>query len=150
VQLFPARDGERRLGLGVDSATGRPYVHGVRSPLAEQLVAGIAARDQTAIAACFAPDAPLRALTPPGLRERNGASAAGAMIAAWFGDSTVLELVETEADEVGDRLHIWYRFAGVEDGEAYIVEQHLFCTCWNERIERADLLCSGFRPPARG
>jgi hypothetical protein len=44
-------------------------------------------------------------------------------------------------------LHISYRFAGVEDGEAYVVEQHLFCTTSNGKIVRADLLCSGFRPP---
>lgn len=50
--------------------------------------------------------------------------------------------------EVGDRLHISYRFQGVEEGEPYLVEQHLYCTVSDGRIGRADLLCSGFRTGA--
>ena len=113
--------------------------------LAEQLVAGIAAQDEAAIAACFAEDARLRALSPPGLRERSGAAEVGALIAMWYGDSTVLDLTETRTAQIGDRLRISYRFTGVENDEPYVVEQHLFCTVRNGKIEQADLLCSGFR-----
>ena len=67
--------------------------------LAEQLVAGIAAQDEAAIAACFAEDARFRALSPPGLRERSGAAEVGALIAMWYGDSTVLDLT-------GPELHV--------------------------------------------
>jgi hypothetical protein len=117
------------------------------SALAARLAAGIASQDEAAIAACLAEDAQLRALIPPGLRECAGASDAAALIASWFADSTQLELLETRADEVADRVHISYVFAGVEDGEPYIVEQHLYCTVGSDdTIERADLLCSGFRP----
>jgi len=70
------------------------------------------------------------------------------LITQWFGDSTGLRLLDSHSDEVGDRLHVSYRFAGVEEGEAYLVEQHLFCTVGEGKIMRADLLCSGFRPPA--
>jgi hypothetical protein len=89
----------------------------------------------------------LRALIPPGLRERFGAADAAALVAGWFADSTELDLAGSEIGEVGDRLHISYRFEGVEEGEAYVVEHHLYCTL-DERglIQRADLLCSGFRP----
>lgn len=118
----------------------------MRRPVGERLVAGIAAQDQAAIASCFTVDAEFRALTPPGLRERRGASDAGSLIAAWFADSTVLDLLDTEMQHVGDRLHVSYRFAGVEEGEPYVVEQHLMCTVRDDVIERADLLCSGFRP----
>ena len=44
-----------------------------------------------------------------------------------------------------------YRIRNREDGEWYLVEQHLFATVSGERISHADLLCSGFRklpPPA--
>ena len=89
----------------------------------------------------------LRALVPPGLRERSGATDAAALVAGWFADSTELDLVDSSAGEVGDRVHVSYRFEGVEEGEPYVVEHHLYCTL-DERglIERADLLCSGFRP----
>jgi hypothetical protein len=118
----------------------------VQNPLAQRLVAGIAAQDADAIASCFAPEARFRALMPSGSGERNGASEAGALIARWFADSTVIELVDLDAHEVAGRLHITYRFTGVEEGEPYVVEQHLFCDLKDGLIERADLLCSGFRP----
>ena len=113
--------------------------------LGAKLVAAVAAQDRVAIAACFAPDAEFRALTPKGLRERSGAEEATVLISGWFADSTELDLVESEVDEVADRLSVWYRFEGVELGEPYVVEQHLFCDVAGGKIERADLLCSGFR-----
>ena len=116
------------------------------TPLGAQLTAAIAAQDAAAIAACFADDAVFRALTPNGLRERSGAAETAALIEGWFADSTELELVEVTTDEVSDRLHIVYRFQGTEDGEAFAVEQQLYCSVENGRITRADLLCSGFRP----
>jgi ketosteroid isomerase-like protein len=118
--------------------------------LATRLVDGIAACDESAIAACFSEDAEFSALVPAGLRERQGAGETAALIAGWFGDSTELELVDSRADEIGDRLHVTYRLQGVEEGEPYVVEQHLFCTLDGGRIVKAGLLCSGFRPrPAR-
>ena len=58
----------------------------------------------------------------------------------------MLDLAETRTDQIGDRLRISYRFTGVENEEPYVVEQHLFCTVRDGKIEQADLLCSGFRP----
>lgn len=111
-----------------------------------RLIEAIAAQDVAAIEACFSPEAPFRALTPPGLRERAGAEAAASLIAGWFADSTELDLLDSQTDEVEDRLHVAYRFHAVEDGQSYLVEQHLYCTVSDGKIERADLLCSGFRP----
>ena len=110
------------------------------------MIDAVAAQDQAALAECFASTAEFRALTPSGVRERSGADETSALISQWFADSTELQLAGSENAEVGDRLHISYRFAGVEDGEAYIVEQHLFCTTSNGKIVQADLLCSGFCP----
>ncbi len=93
----------------------------------------------------FQADASFRALIPSGLRERTGAAEAAALVAAWFEDSTELELLDEHSDEVGDRVHISYRFTGIEDGERYVVEQQVFCIVGDDMIERADLLCSGFR-----
>jgi ketosteroid isomerase-like protein len=117
--------------------------------LGAQLTAAIAAQDAAAIAACFAADAEFRALTPPGLRERSGAGETAALIESWFADSSELDLVETITKELSDRVHIAYRFQGVEEGEPYAVEQHLYCSVEGGRITRADLLCSGFRPRGR-
>ena len=118
------------------------------SELGERLVAAISAQDEAAISACFAPHAEFRALTPNGIRERSGGAEAGALIARWFGDATVLDLEESRATGVADRLHVSYRFTGVEEGESFVVEQHLYCDVRDGLIERADLLCSGFLPPS--
>jgi ketosteroid isomerase-like protein len=114
--------------------------------LGTRLVESVAAQDEAALAACFVPDVEFRALIPPGLRERTGAAEAASLISRWFGDSTELRLLDSHSDHIGDRLHVSYRFAGVEEGEAYVVEQHLYCTVGDGKIMRADLLCSGFRP----
>ena len=101
------------------------------------------------MAACFTPGIEFRALVPPGLRERTGAEDAAALVVGWFADSTELHLVESQIEEIGDRLHIAYTFEGVENHEPYVVEQHVFCVLTEGVIERAHLLCSGFRPRER-
>ena len=109
----------------------------------------IAAQAESTLAACFTPGVEFRALVPPGLRERIGAVEAAAMVAGWFADSTELHLVASRTEALGDRVHVAYRLEGVEDGEPYVVEQHLYCTLVDGLIARADLLCSGFRPRVR-
>jgi hypothetical protein len=118
----------------------------VAQAVGTRLVEAIAAQDEAGIAACFATTAAFRALIPPGLRERSGAAETAALIAGWFADSTELSLIEYGTHEVGDRLQVAYRFEGVEEGEPYVVEQQLFATLADGLIERADLVCSGFRP----
>src|SRR6516225_7651374 len=97
----------------------------VERSIGSRFVEAIAAKDESAIAACLAPGVELRALIPPGLRERSGAEDAAALVAGWFADSTELDLVESRAEEVGDRLHLAYRFEAIRNGVPYIVEQHL-------------------------
>ncbi len=113
-----------------------------------RLVGAVASQDAATLAQCFAPDVEFRALTPPGFRERTGAVEAASLISRWFGDSTQLDLLDSHSSVIGDRLHISYRFAGVEKGEEFVVEQHLVCTIADGKIVGADLLCSGFRPRA--
>jgi ketosteroid isomerase-like protein len=120
---------------------------GVMTDVGERLVSAIAEQDETALRACFAPNVEFRALIPPGLRERSGAVEAAALIAQWYADSNELHLLASASDEVGDRLHVSYRFAGVEKGEPFVVEQQLYCVVEDDKITRADLLCSGFRRP---
>lgn len=115
--------------------------------LGTRLVRAIAERDEAALRDCFAADVEFRALIPPGLRERTGAGESASLMLQWFVDSTELQLLDSSSEEVGDRVHVSYRFDGVEEGEPYVVEQQLYCTVADGKIIRADLLCSGFRPP---
>jgi hypothetical protein len=113
------------------------------SDLAGALVAGDFDRLTTMLTA----DVHMRALIPPGPVELSGATAAAAKFASWFGGSKSLELVRTGSDEVGDRLHVFYRLRVKRRGDpTSIVEQHLFCSLDEGRITSLDLVCSGFRP----
>jgi len=113
------------------------------SGLVEALVAG----DFERLTTVLATDVRMRALIPPGPVELAGATDAGTRFASWFGGWKNLELLRTGSDEVGDRLHIFYRFrVNRGDDPSSVVEQHLFCALDEGRIAALDLVCSGFRP----
>jgi SnoaL-like domain len=115
------------------------------------LVAALAERDFGRLACTLVPDVCMRALIPPGPVELSGAEAAAARFASWFGGSNGLELVHSGSDEVGDRLHVFYRLRVKRPGDPWkLVEQHLFCAVDQGRITALDLVCSGFRPDAAG
>ncbi len=115
------------------------------------LVAALAKRDFGRLAGTLAPDVRMRALIPPGPVELSGAEPAAARFASWFGEANGLELVHSGSDEVGDRLHVFYRLRVKRPGDPWkVIEQHLFCALDEGRITAFDLVCSGFRPDAAG
>ena len=115
------------------------------------LVAALAERDFDRLAGTLAPEVRMRALIPPGPIELSGAEPAAARFASWFGESNGVELVLSGSDEVGDRLHVFYRLRVKRPGDPWkVIEQHLFCALDEGRITALDLVCSGFRPDAAG
>ena len=83
--------------------------------------------------------------------ELSGAEPAAARFASWFGESDAFELVHAGSDEVGDRLHVFYRLRVKRPGDPWkVIEQHLFCALDEGGITALDLLCSGFRPDWAG
>jgi hypothetical protein len=119
--------------------------------LGAKLVAALAEQDFGRLAGTLTPDVSMRALIPPGSVELSGAEPAAARFASWFGESNKLELVHSGSDEVGDRLHVFYRLRVKRPGDPWkIIEQHLFCALDDGRITALDLVCSGFRPDAAG
>ena len=119
--------------------------------LGVMLVAALTERDFGRLAGTLAPDVRMRALIPPGPVELSGAEPAAARFAYWFGESNGLELVHSGSDEVGDRLHVFYRLRVKRPGDPWkVIEQHLFCALDEGRITALDLVCSGFRPDSAG
>ena len=118
---------------------------------ATDLSTALAERDWTRLAGLLAPDVRMRALIPPGPVESSGAEPAAARFAGWFGDCRELHLVRSGSEEVGDRLHVFYRLRVQRPGDAWkLIEQHLFCAVDEGRITALDLVCSGFRSDAAG
>ena len=115
--------------------------------LGAALVTAVAERDFRRLGDTLAPDVRMRALIPPGPFEVRGAESAAAKFATWFGGSEDLELVQSGSDELGDRVHVFYRLHVQRSGEGRkVIEQHLLCACDDGHISDLDLVCSGFRP----
>jgi hypothetical protein len=116
-----------------------------------ELVGALTERDFGRLAEAFAPDVRMRALIPPGPVELAGAESAAERFATWFGGWDALELVQSGIDEIGDRVHVFYRLRVQRLGEAWkVIEQHVFCALAEGRIAALDLVCSGFRPDEAG
>ena len=119
--------------------------------LGARLVAAVTERAFGRLAGTLAPDVRMRALIPSGPVELSGAEPAAARFASWFGESNRLELVHSGSDEVGDRLHVFYRLRVKRPGDVWkVIEQHLLCVLDDGRITALDLVCSGFRPDWAG
>jgi hypothetical protein len=86
-----------------------------------------------------------RALIPPGVREGSDAASAAVYFKRWFGDADELVLAASNVRAVEDRLSISYRLRAHED-RWYVIEQAAYCDVGEGKIERMDLLCSGFQP----
>jgi hypothetical protein len=113
--------------------------------LGDAFVEALARKDFSALAACFAADAHLRALIPPGVREATTRAGVTSYLKSWFGSAERLELLHSSAGTLADRLHLTYRFRVHAADGPRIVEQHAYCEVRNGAIQQMDLLCSGFR-----
>ena|SRR2546430_2526508 len=112
---------------------------------AEELVDAVAAQDFERVETLFAPNVRFRALIPNGLREDATAADAAARMRGWFGDCDPLELLDSEVQQVADRVHVRYRFHAREEGNWHLVEQQAYLTVEDGRISDITILCSGFR-----
>jgi hypothetical protein len=110
----------------------------------EALLGGDFAR----LAGCLHRDARLRALTPGGRRDQEGAADVADQFATWFGGDRTVEPVAATVGEVGGRLHLRWRLRVRLEPDAagwHVIEQDVFADCDDDRIRAIDLLCSGFR-----
>jgi len=89
-------------------------------------------------------------LIPKGLITLDNAVDLVAKFRKWFGACTDFQVEESRVgwivSRAGGRLGIFYRFLLQEYGIWYVVEQQLYCTMRDDRVEKLHLLCSGFRP----
>lgn len=117
----------------------------MKEAIGERFLAALARQDWNELRSCFAVDVQFRALVPPGFREADDAGGAAGYFRRWFGDADALIVQRSQIEPIVDRLSISYRFRAHED-QWYVVEQRGYCDIRDGRIERMDLLCSGFRP----
>lgn len=116
--------------------------------LGARFLAGLCNQNWGDLESFFTADVTFRALIPSGLQEGESAPAAAGYLRRWFGDADRLVLLDSDVRSLQDRLAIRYRFRAHED-QRYVVEQQVYCDVQGDRIDRMDLVCSGFRPESQ-
>lgn len=112
-----------------------------------ELLDAIRARDLQGIAACFAPDARLRALTPHQLRELDGPPAIADRYRRWLEPLESFALVSGDVEPIADRVRLRYRFRGWDPVKGWQENEHTaYAVVVDGRVETLNLSCAGFRP----
>jgi hypothetical protein len=112
-----------------------------------ELVDALRRRDYLAVAGCFAQDAHMRSIVPPGVREDAGADAIAARFRLWTESLTDYELVDSSVAPLADLLRLSWALRGVDpDIGPCLFEQTAYAELDDGRITRMRVACSGKRP----
>jgi hypothetical protein len=116
-------------------------------PIGPAFAQALAARDFGVLRALLDPEVEFRALTPKRTWEASGDVETVSLFRRWFDEATVIDQVDdVSTHSVGDRRHLAYRFSGHDDDGLFVVEQHVFYSERDGRIDWMRMMCSGFRP----
>lgn len=112
-----------------------------------KLFAAIEARDLQRLAACFAPEAKLRALTPHELREECGPDDIAGRYRAWLGSLEPFAVTDGDVVQIADRVRLRYRFRGRDPAKGWQENEHTaYAAVADGLIVALNLSCAGFRP----
>ncbi len=122
----------------------------VSTGVGERFLEALGRRDYDGIAACFARDATLRAIVPPGLREDDGPEAIVQRFRIWTEAIDDFELVGSEAAPFADLLRLRWAVRGLDPSQAgegpTTFEQTAYAEVADGVITKMRLACSGDRP----
>jgi ketosteroid isomerase-like protein len=117
----------------------------------ERLLDALARRDCDALGGCFADDATLRAVVPPGIREADGTEAIVERFRLWTESMDGYELADADAAPFADLLRLRWVVSGTDttepDNGPSLYEQTAYAEVRDGRITRMRLACSGHRLP---
>jgi hypothetical protein len=117
------------------------------APTGQAFATALAARDFDKLQSLLGPEVEFRALTPRRSWEANDDAETVALFQRWFDPQTVIEEIDDISSHgVADRTHLAYRFLGHDDDGPFVVEQHVYFTECDGRIDWMRMMCSGFRP----
>jgi hypothetical protein len=113
----------------------------------QRFTAALAERDFHSLLAFFHPGVRARLLIPAGLVTPLDAAGLINKYRQWFGEAVFFEMQGVVITCVGRRLGIFHRVLLLKDADRWsVLEQQTYSSLANGRIERFDLLCSGFEP----
>ena len=113
----------------------------------EAFVNALADRDFERFRAAIADDVRFRLLLPKGPQAHSGVAETVESFIRWYGDVDELHLESSSVEAVGGRLVLMYRFRLRDEDGWQMIEQHVVADVAPDgRLEKIDLLCSGFLP----
>ena len=114
-------------------------------PVAAAVAAAVAHRDPRQLAPALTETVRLRALLPGGLIESHGRANVADCLPSLLADFDTVEVLESAAEAVADRILIHYRLAPTQRETRWVCTQTAVCKLVDGRLAVIDLLCSGFR-----
>lgn len=115
--------------------------------IGENFIAALVLQDFTRIVSIFEPQARFRALVPARLCEGNTASEATDWLRRWFGDADEIQVLQSAAHQVFDRLHLNYRLRVHDVLNGWrVIEQQAYGSIHDGQVTDLWPVCSGFRP----
>jgi hypothetical protein len=130
------------------SSVTDPAVLGAETALGAKFAEALARKDWTAVLEVVDPDVDFQGLTPRSVWEASDAhTLVDGVLSQWFEDSdTIEEIASIETDSFADRQRVAYRFLGHNPDNRFVVEQQVYYTEKDGRINWMRVLCSGYRP----
>jgi TusA-related sulfurtransferase len=113
----------------------------------EAFVNALADRDFERLRAAIADDVRFRLLLPKGPQAHSGVAETVEVLVRWYGDVDELHLESSSVEVVAGRLVLMYRFRLHDEDGWQVIEQHVVADVTPDgRLDKIDLLCSGFLP----
>jgi TusA-related sulfurtransferase len=113
----------------------------------ESFVNALADRDFERLSAVIADDVRFRLLLPKGPQAHSGVAETVEVLVRWYGDVDELHVESSSVEVVAGRLVLMYRFRLHDEDGWQVIEQHVVADVAPDgRLEKIDLLCSGFLP----
>lgn len=120
----------------------------VQSPqqLGEEWLRVITEKDPERLGEICHPDVRSRVMTPKRFDALENVPDLTQKMVNWYGDCSSIEKEQARIEMVGDKLAIFYRLRVEKNGAPCTIEQQLYCSLRDGRIDQLNLLCSGFQP----
>jgi len=113
----------------------------------EAFVNALADRDFMRLRTSIADDVRFRLLLPKGPQAHSGVGETVESFVRWYRDVEELYLESSRVEVVAGRLMLMYRFRLHDEDGWQVIEQHVAADASPDgRLEKIDLLCSGFLP----
>jgi TusA-related sulfurtransferase len=111
----------------------------------EEWIRAIIEKDFQRVSEICQPDVVSRLMTPKLMTSLENVSAITQKVEGWYHDCDSIQKEQARVAQVGEKLAIFYRLRLEKNGVLSTIEQQLYCSLREGRIDTLSLLCSGFQ-----